>query len=696
MLAADLYTATQVTSGFVDYTAYTVRAINDSGQAVGDWSLTFGPPDSRHGAFLYDGAGSTLLPLGAATAINGTGQIAGAAFIYNPAAPPGTWTAELYSGGVVTSLGSLPGFFLSIANDINDSGQVVGYASDTYPGNSGPSNAEAFLYSGGIMTGLGFLPGGTRWSVATGINDGGQVVGVAMNSSGHSEAFLYSDGVMTGLGSLPGYVDSVATSINDRGQVVGYATDSSGNSQAFLYRDGVMTGLGALPGDFFSEAYAINNRGQIVGQSARGAFLFDGGRMYDLNSLIAHAQGDSRGIYYTATAINNSGQIVANYRYLLTPLKGRFVAVAPCRVADTRWSPGPFGGPSFTAASVRPFAVPQSACGIPTSALAYSLNVTVVPRGRLSYLTLWPAGLAQPGVSTLNSWNGRVVANAAIVPAGWDGAVNVFVTEPTDVILDIDGYFDSLAGDPFYPVQPCRVADTRFGPGAFGPPSLTAGEIRDFPIPSSSCGLPSTAAAYSMNVTAVPSGYLGFLTTWPTGQPLPNASTLNSWNGTVVANAALVPAGTNGAMSVYVTNPANVILDVDGYFGPSGSPGALNFYPVASCRVADTRTAVGPFGGPEMEAGTTRSFDLPTGNCSIPPTAAAYALNVTVVPDSVLSYLTIWGEGAPQPFVSTLNSFDGQVVANATIVPAGANGGVSIYVTHRTHVILDINGYFAP
>ena len=43
-----------------------------------------------------------------------------------------------------------------------------------------------------------------------------------------------------------------------------------------------------------------------------------------------------------------------------------------------------------------------------------------------------------------------------------------------------------------------------------------------------------------------------------------------------------------------------------------------------------------------------------------------------------------------------MNSFDGSVVANAAIVPAGTNGAVSIYVTDRTQVILDINGYFAP
>jgi hypothetical protein len=71
-------------------------------------------------------------------------------------------------------------------------------------------------------------------------------------------------------------------------------------------------------------------------------------------------------------------------------------------------------------------------------------------------------------------------------------------------------------------------------------------------------------------------------------------------------------------------------------------------------------------------------------------------LNVTVVPDGPLQYLTAWPTGSGQPLVSTLNSWDGTVVANAAIVPTGTNGAISIFVTNPTHVILDINGYFAP
>jgi hypothetical protein len=71
-----------------------------------------------------------------------------------------------------------------------------------------------------------------------------------------------------------------------------------------------------------------------------------------------------------------------------------------------------------------------------------------------------------------------------------------------------------------------------------------------------------------VNVTVVPDGALGYLSAWPAGAPQPNVSTLNSWDGSVVANAAIVPAGTSGAISVFATNPTNVILDINGYFAP--------------------------------------------------------------------------------------------------------------------------------
>src|SRR5271166_6689287 len=130
-------------------------------------------------------------------------------------------------------------------------------------------------------------------------------------------------------------------------------------------------------------------------------------------------------------------------------------------------------------------------------------------------------------------------ANAAIVPAGVSGGVNVFVSNTTDVVLDVDGYFAPVSGSTlaFYPLTPCRVADTRNLNGPLGGPYLGGGVPRDFPVLMSNCGIPNSAQAYSFNFTAVPHVPLGYLTVWPTGQNQPQVSTLNAPTGTTTANA---------------------------------------------------------------------------------------------------------------------------------------------------------------
>jgi sugar lactone lactonase YvrE len=408
----------------------------------------------------------------------------------------------------------------------------------------------------------------------------------------------------------------------------------------------------------------------------------------------------------SGVAVDSQGNLTFsdqwNYRVrsvggTLVSVSSRFVPVPPCRVLDTRNDDGTFGGPTMDAGTSRTFPIPQSPCGIPATAEAYSVNVTVVPGGVLPYLTAWPAGQTRPGVSTLNSFDGRVVANAAIVPAGINGAIGIYVAGETDVIVDINGYFTADgSGNPFFTLAPCRVADTRNASGPLGGPDMMGPVSRSFPLSSSACSIPSGVQAYSINATVVPQGRLGYLTLWPTGQSQPFVSTLNSFDGQVVANAAILPAGNSGAVSAYVTNPTSLILDINGYFGAPSSGEALSFYPLAPCRIADTRGSAGTFGGPSMSGGTARDFPIPSSGCGVPAGARAYSLNVTVVPKGPLSYLTLWPTGQARPWVSTLNSFTGRVVANAAIVPAGTGGAVSVYVTGATDVILDINGYFAP
>ncbi len=252
------------------------------------------------------------------------------------------------------------------------------------------------------------------------------------------------------------------------------------------------------------------------------------------------------------------------------------------------------------------------------------------------------------------------------------------------------------SGLTFVPVTPCRVADTRNPAGAFGGPFITAQGTREFDIPNSTCNIPATAQAYSVNATVVPHGTLGFLTAFPCGQPLPLASTLNAIDGRVKAGAAIVPAGTNGGLCFFSTNDTDLVLDINGYFVPNTSATALAFFPVTPCRLVDTRLATAPLGGPSLVANATRTFPILSAPCNLPATAQAYSMNFTSVPNGPLGFLATWPAGQAQPLVSTLNAVTGAVTANSAIVPAGTNGDISVFVTNNSDLVIDVNGYFAP
>jgi YVTN family beta-propeller protein len=389
--------------------------------------------------------------------------------------------------------------------------------------------------------------------------------------------------------------------------------------------------------------------------------------------------------------VSNVGDNTVSVLSGVAPSAIQFVPVTPCRLVDTRNSNPIPGGSSQN------FDLPQlGECGIPSTAVAYSLNVTVVPNGRLGYLTIWPSGQQQPVVSTMNSTDGRVKANAAIVPAGYQGGVSVFASNTTNVILDIDGYF-TIPGSQtlqFYTLTPCRVVDTRDGtkPQGLGPPAMGTNQTRDFPVLTSPCLQGINPSAYSFNYTVVPNPAgqnLSYLTTWPKGETMPVVSTLNNHTATLVANAAIVPAGTGGDIEAYTTNQTDLIIDVNGYFAAPGTNG-LSLYTSAPCRVIDTRQ-VGN-GQPFMNELTV---DVVDSACAPSSSAQAYVFNATVVPPGSMPFLTLWPNGQTQPVVSTLNASDGFITSNMAIVPNGG-GSIDAFAAGLTQLILDISGYFAP
>jgi hypothetical protein len=427
---------------------------------------------------------------------------------------------------------------------------------------------------------------------------------------------------------------------------------------------------------------------------AFGVAPLGAGQLVLAGQFISGTLSSIQQLYGSTTAGQYDGFVAAiSYAQSSSPQGLRFVPITPCRVADTRNAIGPFGGPAIAGGTSRDFVIPSSACGVPSTAQAYSLNITVVPKPVMGYLTLWPAGQPIPVATLFNDFDGRVKANAAIVGAGAAGAVSIFVTDTTDVIIDIDGYFTSAANPSalaFYSLTPCRIVDTRLAPGPLGAPPLVGNLNRTFPVLSAAaCSIPATARAYSLNFTVVPKTPVWFLSTWPTGQMRPISSTLNDPTGTILANAAIVPAGNLGSVDVYPTNNTDLLIDINGYFAPPGT-GGLSLYPITPCRVLDTRLPPGsaPING-QMDVLLTG------GHCAIPSSSSAFVLNATVVPPGGMGFLELWPQGLPRPTVSTLNAFDGALTSNMAIFPT-TNGSISLYVTNPTHVLFDVTGYFAP
>ena len=394
----------------------------------------------------------------------------------------------------------------------------------------------------------------------------------------------------------------------------------------------------------------------------------------------------------------------------------QFVPVNPCRITDTRVAsggPGPISANEANLFDIRTLA--STRCGLDlTAATAYSLNVTLVPENGnpVYFVTIWSDDTNIPPLASLmNSFDGRTKANATIVQAGEsDGGINMWVTNPTDVVLDISGYFAAPGADTlaFYPLPPCRIVDTRDEnmPEGFGPPAMTDNETRIFHLMENPClqapGIVKPIA-FSLNFTVVPTpsgSPLDYLTVWPSDlQQMPVVSTLNNNTATNVANAAIVrgslsSANQFGYISVYSTNSTELIVDINGYFGLPVAADAASFFPSLPCRVIDTR---------DLNPGTpftgTQTVDVkgsPTCANLGGSSAVGYVFNATVVPSPGFYYLTLYPNGLESPpVVSTLNAIDDMITSNMAIVTT-TNGSIDAYASGDTELILDAYGYFAP
>ncbi len=362
---------------------------------------------------------------------------------------------------------------------------------------------------------------------------------------------------------------------------------------------------------------------------------------------------------------------------------GPLVPVSPVRLVDTRTANTVLGpGDSITV-------MVRGKYGVPETASAAAINLTAVSDTAYGYLTVYPTGEERPLASTLNLAPGAVDTNAATVKIGADGSITVFNSHgDTHVIVDLNGYYDhaidiSFEGGGFNAVAPTRLLDTR----TLSTP-VRPGETVVLPVAGTS-GVPATATAAALNVTAVAPTAAGYLTVYPSLEAKPLASNLNFVAGQVVANSVIAKLGTNGAVSIF--NPfgnTDVVVDLNGYFDSAEMHGGLTA--VTSARLLDTRTASDPLGVMEtVELTVVDVGGVPADNVT------AVVLNVTATAPTAASYLTVYPGGAERPLASNLNFVAGETQPNQVVAAVGDDGKIVIFNRFGdVHVIVDVTAYF--
>jgi hypothetical protein len=304
---------------------------------------------------------------------------------------------------------------------------------------------------------------------------------------------------------------------------------------------------------------------------------------------------------------------------------------------------------------------------------------------------------------------GLTIANPGNVPQAG-------IADPLD-LTTLDPPVDS---GPYHPLPPTRICDTRpvssFNPAnqcnspeiqvaAPGGVDATINVANDGNGGTGTYGVPDNATSVVLNVTATNAIAGGFLTVYPAGAALPNASNVNYQVGETVPNLVEVGTGSGGDVVIHSSpSDADLVVDVEGYTAPI--PGG-NLYDALSSpnricdsRAASTFTSANQCEGPGQVAGTLGAA-VPkvvtvVNGTTIPDGATAAVLNVTVANPTADGFLTVAPQGSQEPNASNLNYSAGETTANRVIVRLSASGKIALWSSTPTDVIVDVSGYFTP
>jgi len=206
--------------------------------------------------------------------------------------------------------------------------------------------------------------------------------------------------------------------------------------------------------------------------------------------------------------------------------------------------------------------------------------------------------------------------------------------------------------------------------------------------------VPADAEAVVLNVTVTTPAASGFVSVFPCGDDLPNASNVNYVAGQAVPNSVMSKVGAGGRVCVFTNQAAHLIVDVGGYF-PAGSA----FTPLVPARVMDTRSDVGRTDDGLFARTGTRTKDsvlelTVTGRAGVPIDAGGVVLNVTAVRSTAGGYVSVYPCGATRPETSNVNFTAGRAVPNLVVAKVGSGGKVCLYVNSAVDLIADLSGYF--
>lgn len=245
---------------------------------------------------------------------------------------------------------------------------------------------------------------------------------------------------------------------------------------------------------------------------------------------------------------------------------GRFVAVDPVRILDTRPESGGPVPPGWVAHQPGAGETVRVA-GIPTGASAAVVNVAADQAAGSGFLRTQATGATGLSTSNGNYVAGVASGTLSVVPVGADGTISVFTSNATHLVVDLMGYITGTGAPSardglFVPLTPQRIFDTR---GANAPiiASLTT---RAVPVVGSGAPVPAGATAVSFNVTSDAALGAGYVTIYPSDRNLPGISNLNYPAVDPRANAGMVRLSTGGGLNVLANQTTQVIIDVNGYF----------------------------------------------------------------------------------------------------------------------------------